>query len=294
MLWEILAISVGFVWAVVNVIDKFVVSKLVKNPLIPLVFLGTIGAIAAIAVYFTVGFAYLSLVNIALALLVGAFFMFTSILFLKSLDIEEVSRVNSLFLVSPIYTLIFAALFLGEILPLRKYAGFFLLVGGAVLISMKGISKIKLRKAFWYMMAADLFVAVSAVLTKYLLRFSDYWTIFSYSRIGFLIVLVPILYYIYPELLSLVKKNGIKLVATTSISELLNVFGILLLVAATSLGPVTLVSAFTSLQPFFVFAIAYVLTTFYPHIIKENISRKIILTKVGAIAMLFIGAVLAV
>lgn len=279
MLWAVLAISAALIWAVVNIIDKFVVSKLVKNPLVPLIFLGI---------------AYLSLTNILLALFVGVFYMITSMFYFKALSIEEASRINPLFFVSSIYILFLAAIFLGEKLSLSNYIGVFLLVGGAVLISLKSITNIGLGRAFWYMMLADIFLAVSSILTKYLLGFTDYWTIFSYSRLGCLIILVPILFYTFSDLVESVKKNGVKLVSLVSTNEILNVFAVLLLVAATSLGSVTLVSAFTALQPFFVLSIAVFLSIFFPHIIKEVVTKRIILIKLVAILILFVGATLAV
>jgi drug/metabolite transporter (DMT)-like permease len=63
-------------------------------------------------------------------------------------------------------------------------------------------------------------------------------------------------------------------------------------VAAVSLGPVTLVTALSSLQPFFVLVFALLLSRFLPGVLKEETGRSTVFLKLASIALMFAGAVL--
>lgn len=78
---------------------------------------------------------------------------------------------------------------------------------GAILISSKTISKISFGKAFWWMILCTLALAINQLLTKYLLNFADYWTIFAYVRIGAAIGVIPIAYVYLPELVDTIKET---------------------------------------------------------------------------------------
>jgi drug/metabolite transporter (DMT)-like permease len=293
MLWAVLAVFAALIWAIVNIVDKFIVTKWFRNPLIPVLFFGLFGFFATLTIFFVLGFSYLSPINIILALLAGVFHTVTYLFYFMALKLEEVSRVVPLFYLSPIFVLILATLFLGEHLTLINYMGFFFLVIGAIIISTKSLS-IKLEKAFWYMILADICLALSAVLTKYLLNMTDYWTVFAYGGIGNLFILVPLAYFVAPDLMSALKKHGAKAVVTTSLNEMLNLVAVLASIIATSIGFVTLVNALASVQPFFLLVFTVVLSLFFPKILKEEISKSTVLIKSAAIVIMFIGAYLVI
>lgn len=291
-MWIILSISASLCWAVVNIVDKFILNKWVKNPIIPVMILGIIGFLASGLVYLIRGFAYLSGLNILLALIAGIFYLLMAIFYFKALKIEEVSRIVPLFYFSPLFILLFANLFLNEAFTLLKYLGIFLLVIGAILISFKNVLQLRPSKGFWFMILSTLSISISAVLTKYLLNIVDWWTVFAYIRIGAFIALIPILYLYSSEIIDITKKYGIKVVSLISASESLNLVGVVLLTIATVIGYVSLVSALTSVQAFFVLLISVILGIFNPKILKEEINKSIILQKSIAIILMFTGVVL--
>ncbi len=128
--------------------------------------------------------------------------------------------------------------------------------------------------------------------TKYLLSFADFWTIFSYERVGAFIGAVPLILLNFHDLVATVKKHGKRVVAVISLNELLNLVGVLFLILATAKGFVTLVNALSSVQPFFVLLISLALTVRYPHIIREEFTARMLALKVMAVAMIFTGAIL--
>lgn len=292
MLWALFSVSAAFTWAVVNTVDKYVLSKWVRNPIVPVMFVGIIGFLAGILVYFFHGFSPMSYQNIALALAAGFFSILMSIFYFKAVQIEEISRVVPLLYLSPLFVSIFAAIFLGEIFTPLNYLGILFLVLGAVFISSKSFLKLSFGKAFWLMILASLALSMNAIISKYLLNFVDFWTIFSYARIGAMLTLIPVFFFCFPAIVSTAKEHGKKAISVISLNQSFNVLAILLITIATAVGPVTLVNSLASIQPFFVFLFAVILSVFYPRILREEIGKSVVLLKLTAIILIFAGAVL--
>lgn len=290
MSWILFSILAVIVWAVVNIIDKYILEKLIKKPIIPVIFVGVVGLVGSIIVYFTRDFSELSYTNIGLAILAGIFYILMAVFYFKAVKLEEISCVVPLFHLTPIFVLILALIFLGEIFTPIKYLGIFLLIMGAVLISSKGSLKINFGRAFWFMIFSSFALAINQIITKYLLNFADFWTIFSYVRIGAFIAVIPLFYINYKDILFLTKKP----LGFVVLSESLNLIAVLFFTIAISVGFVTLVNALTSTTSFFVLIFTVMLSIFYPKILKEEISKKTVLMKLVAIVMMFIGVVLII
>lgn len=291
-MWILFSIIAALCWAIVNIIDKYILTKWIRQPFIPVIVLGVIGLIAAIAVYFIYGLSPLSYFHILLALLAGGAFILMAVFYFKALKLEEASRVIPLLFLSSLFISIFSAFFLGEIFTPLKYLGIILLVGGAILISSKQISKIAVGKPFWLMIISVLALSANRLLAKYLLNFADYWTIFAWIRIGAVLALLPIIYIYLPDLIRVAKKYRGKVIGVMAGNEIVNLGGGLLMIIAISSGYITLVNSLTAVQPFFVLLLAVIVSTFYPSILKEEIKKSVVAHKFLAIVLLFIGVIL--
>lgn len=294
MLWVILSILAALCWAVVNLVDKYVLTKWVRKPIVPVMIFGIVCLFASLFIYLFRGFSELSYFNIFLAFVAGVFYILMGVFYFKAVKIEEISRVVPLFFLGPVFVLVLAALFLGEIFTPIKYLGIFFLVIGAVLISSKNSLKLSFGKSFWFMMLAVVSVSITGILTKYLLNFADFWTVFAYVRIGMIFPLIPIFYFNFPKLIKTVREHGNRVVAVISANESLNVVAALLFTMALAVGYITLVKALVSIQSFFILLFVVILSMFYPQILKEEITRQTIALKLAAIIIMFIGAVLII
>jgi len=291
-MWVIFSISAALLWAIANIIDKTILTKWVRKPLVPVIITGAVWLALGITIFFAEGFSYLSLFNLSLAILTGIFTTIVYLLYFKAIQIQEASRVIPLTYLSQLFILILAAVFLGEVLTLSKYLGILLLIAGAILISVKNLSKKGFGKVFWWMVLIAVFNAMSAILTKHLLNFADFWTIFGYKSIGMFIGSIPIACLYFGELIKTVKQYGKKVVIAISVSELLTAIGILFSIIAMSFGYVTLVNALSSLQPFFVLLFTILLTVFFPSILKEELNKSAVFFKALAIVLIFTGVIL--
>jgi hypothetical protein len=75
-------------------------------------------------------------------------------------------------------------------------------------------------------------------------------------------------------------------------NETFNLFGVLFITIAVSIGYITLVNALSSIQPFSILLFAVILSIFFPFILKEEIGKSIVAQKLIAIILMFIGAIL--
>jgi len=69
------------------------------------------------------------------------FLKLTNLFYFKAIKIEEISRVVPLLSFSPLFVLIFDAIFLGEVFTSLQYLEIFSLVVGVFLISVKILKK---------------------------------------------------------------------------------------------------------------------------------------------------------
>ena len=292
MLWAILSVLAALLWAMTNIVDKLVLEKFVKNSFVPVIMYGLVSLIVGALIWIFVGIQPLSTVNIVLAGVAAALQVLMVVFYFKAMQIEEASRVIPLFYLGPLFVSVFAAIILGEVFGAPVYAGMVLLVIGSILITVKKMKRIDMGKAFFFMMLATIATSLSSVITKYLLGFADYWSIFTYLRIGAFLGSIPIAYFFLGDFLKTIKAHGMKAVGAMALSESLNVVGVFTFTVATSLGFVTLTNALSSVQPFFVLVFTVILSAFFPKILKEDIGKSTVILKFVAIALMFVGAMM--
>lgn len=292
MSWIFFSVLYALLVAVSNTMDKFILNKLVKNPYLPLGVSGVIGAVFAAGIFLTSGFQPLSQLDTALALSTGALFMLAMLFYFKAMKVEEVSRVVPFYYIAPAFTLVAAFLFLGESFAPQVYLGIALLIAGAVLVSLRSLSSFRVGKAFWFILAGCVSTAALATLTKHLLGQADFWTVFSYTRIGMAACVVPLIFFYRKDFVSLFRRGKAAAVCMMSLSETITLFAVLSFIFAASIGFVTLVTAMTSFQPLFVLLFALLLSRFYPKILNEDFGRKALLTKAASVALIVCGAFL--
>jgi len=288
--WIFLAILAPFLWSVSNLIDKFLLTHKLKNPLSSMTLFAAVCFLSLIPTYLIHPPSSISTLNLTLTLFVGILNTLVSYFYFRALYLEEVSRIIPWFYISPIFIMIFAAIFLGESLSPWNYLGTILLVAGAFLITFK--KNLSLGKAFWLMMACMLVSAIGSVITKQLLNIADYWTVFFYNRLGTLILAIPLAIGSFKDFRNAVKKNGNSIITFIAISEALAVFGLFIFNIATQQASVTVVNAISSIQPLFMLVLAVIISRFFSHIIKEDISRKTLFLKFIAVALIILGAFL--
>ena len=295
-MWALFAIFATVLWCCGNIIDKHVFGDNLRKPVIGLIVFSFIGLIFS-TVIFGYNFESMSLLHIALCFMVGFFFIFGFYFYIKSLTIEEVSRVIPLFYVGPVLTLILATIFLGETFVPLQYVGITLLISGAILVSVRFGQNITFSKVFWFMMGAAFSVSMGMIIIRYLLtNGEDFLTVFAYTRLGLFLFMIPIILLYASQFRETVKKHGKKAIGFMSASATFNLGASIAIFTALSFagGYASLVSALTAVQPLFILIFATIISFYYPKILQEELKGSVIAIKVAAIVLIIIGAFLII
>jgi len=231
------------------------------------------------------------------ALIVGLMPLLAFWFYSKALIIEEVSRIITLFQLIPVFIVMLSVIFLNEVLDVQKYSGIILIVIASMLISYKKSRGEKpFSSAFKFMIPFGLIIATYTILEKHLLEFLDFWSLFFWIVLGAFCGVIFLLCFAQPrkEFTQTISIVGKRTVFVTFIGEGLYVIGKLCSLVAMSLADVSLVSALLGLQPFYIFFYMLFLSHFLPKILEEEIGKSIVVLKISAMALMFMGTWLVV
>jgi drug/metabolite transporter (DMT)-like permease len=290
--WFIFTFVATILWAAGVVIDKYVLTKHIQDPFSYQLLLIIVEAPVMLPLLFTstsTAFPW-SLLGI-----IGGLGMYPGlILYFKAMAIEESSRVISLWYTGTIFVPIFAYVFLKEKLSLPSYLGIILLVASAMFISYRKEEgkKAVISPALGLILTSGIVFAGYEVLTKYVLGALDYFSYFAWNFVGTAILGLALfcLPKIRHNFLNDIQKVNRTVLLWRIINTSIGLTATVLYYIAISSGPVSLVSATASFEPFFVFAITLVLSLFVPRILKEETGKKVVAVKGLALILIIVGA----
>jgi transporter family protein len=290
-MWAVFAILAALTYSIVNIIDKIAISKEMKDPLLAAVIFGGIMLLVFGSIGFFVDVMVPNLI-IVIALGAGVLSWFGVLLYYKILVKEEVSKFIPLVSLSPIFIMILAFFLLGESFGVMKYFGVFLLVGGAIVISLKELRfKFGLKEGLLVIFAVVLMLALGNIAIKYTTLRASVWPIMFWAGIGNGAMALLTFFLHHPHVRGKAKEKGVRHLI---LANVLTMVGTMFSFFAISLGPVTLVKSLAEIQILFVFFWASMLSKFYPKALKEKINGRIVLQKVIAIVLIIAGAVLVI
>jgi len=278
-------------WGLNNVINKFLMTKKFQGYFSMVAYLNFVDLIFAGIVYVTTPVCF-EFPYVLFAMVVGVLPLFAFWFYSKALMVEEISRITPLFQFIPIFVVFLSVLFLEEILSGQKYLGMVLIVLTSILISYKKTEGGKsLSSAFKLMIPFSLILAINTVLNKYLLSYMDYWSLFFWMMIGSGCGVMCLLAFSKPrkEFVEALPFLGKRTFLVAILGEGTYALGIIFSLIAISLSYVSLVSALAGLQHFFVFVYVLLLSLFVPRILKEELSKNVVLLKIIAIALMIVG-----
>ncbi len=292
MEWVFFAVLAALLWAVESVADKIIISKFIKDPSVMTIIWGFL----QLLVFFVLLFHNLDVSNgliILLAIISGMIGMLAAVPYFKALNLEEASRIIPIIYFSPLIVLILSFIFLGERLGFIQIIAFFLILIGGFLLSLRNIKDMfTLKRAFWLMVFVAFLSAVWQILMKHVYSNITFLDGFFWFKIGG---------FFGGIILLLLKKNRVSFIQNLqTIKSKVFIFvmlGVGLVSLADSLsygyaiklGPVSLVSVLDGIAPLFILIITILLSKYLPKILKEEIDKKILLTKAFAIALMIVG-----
>ncbi len=239
------------------------------------------------------------------SVLAGAVHILALLLFFTAMRLGEPSRVVPITgSAVPLFTVLFAVFFLGEVFTSWQFVGIVLLLVGGALLSITRGQREKIVQISWRTVALSLcagaLFAVYFVVTKYIYTYANdlFLSVFMTTRIvEALIAMVAIMIFIgvrLPKKAKVKKNTNRKAQGIFFLNKLLAAGAFLLQTYAISLGSVSVVNALQGVQFAFVFLLAILFSWAFPKIFREEIQAGALLQKGMGIILVSIGITLIV
>lgn len=304
MLWLAVAILAHGLNAVVFVVDKGILGSGggIGRPAKYAAYSGLVAALAGGLLFFSWRRPDLFIASWSLAL--GALWVLALWLFFKALKYSEPSRVVPLAGASvPVFTWVFAVIFLGERLGvLDSLAVLFLILGGGLLsLRLKGTRGMPLPAVILVAGSGAAFAGYFAGVDYVYVRWDPFLAAFAYTRIGVGVVALGLLGLFArnaPRLRSAggrsfggqarqhsrqARPSGVA--AAFVVSKLLGAGALLLQNWAIDLASVTRVNALQGTQYIAVLALAAFVSVRWPRVFREELASRALWQKVGGILL---------
>lgn len=299
--WILLAILAHVANGAVFIVDKSLLGKksAVGNPLHYALYSAALAGLALILLPFAWP-AYSSFILFwsAVSAVVHIAALYAFFVAMRSGEPSRVVPLTGSFV--PLFTILFAFLFLGEAFTTSQFGGMLLLVAGGALLSI--------RKGGGFILpilAGALFAAYFAI-TKYLYDSVDdaFLGVFMTTRVvESVLALVGIVAIIRVPLSQFWERARVRGVKRKKADRSILLFiankalaagAFLLQTYAISLGSVSVANALQGVQFAFVFVMAIIFSRFFPKAFTEEVSRGALLQKFAGIVLVSIGVVLLV
>ncbi len=294
MIWVLIALLSQGLHSFANVMDNYFVNKLFKSPSV-LVFYASFINLLFLPLIFIFQLPELPTLN-----LLPFYFLLglTNVLYLypyyKALENDDTSIVISLFSLGKILVPILAFLIVGEVLSLKQYLGFLVIIFSSSILTLNNHSKkFEFNKSLYYMCVVSFILAFEAVLYKYVFNNTNWITGFTWAVIASFIIILPTL--LLKNQRNNVRKTFYKFrnkFHLFALEEFLTFGGTATATIAISLAPVTLVEGISGFSPIFVLTYAILLGRLFPKAFKEKIDGKSIIKKIMLFIIMIIGIVL--
>lgn len=290
MTWLLITILAYFLLAVSTLGDKFLLKEKIPSPELYSFLVGIFGIFVLLLSPF--GFFFPNKEQIILAFLTGAIFIAAFFLYTSAAKDFEVSRVApAIGGLTPIFIFIIVALLYPgkEIFSFKEIFALSFLILGSVFIILEKITDI-FGKSFFLAALAAFYFALYFTLAKFVYLSLGFINGLIWIRLGsFLAGLFFLLskkvrasIFIGRELVQKGGKAFLWVQIIGSLGNILQNFAISLV----KLSAVSLITALQGVQYLFLFIFSLILSKKFPQILKEEISRKIILQKTAAIFLI--------
>jgi drug/metabolite transporter (DMT)-like permease len=286
--WLILAFLGTVFFSGAGVLDKLLLSKCTNDSKAYIVCQVLVQQLFTIPVLLIEGPKFMYPESL-IALLFGCLQIFPTFFYMKAMQTEEASKVSAMEYVYPVFVFIGSVFLFGEVLDLKCCAGGLLLIVGTLLLSYKKkaigrgsnshgpkilTNLIALSSTIKPFMSYWILTAIYYLSLKYLLVSMDEWHLYTWSSLGSLMVVLPLLskQSIRSEVTDFFAGGGVAVGALIS-EKTLQFLGLIFSIFAYAIGSVTLVSSVGALQPILTVLLILGMGVLAPKLAKEMNER---------------------
>ena len=293
--WIFLSLASAATFAVVSVLDKFILMRHAPSATTFTVLLGLLQLPAAAVMALFSPPELPSTAPWVAAYASGICWGAALVLMFQVMSRHEVSRVLPVIATSPVYVAIMAMAFLDEALTLPHWIAIVVTVSGAFLIStrpVRGSVIIVLGRSLAVLLVASVVLAGGQLLSKIALEELSLTSMFPLRSMGLATACValavrPSFFVETRAMFSNITSGSLMVVTEGVIAPIAAV----ITMWAIMLGPVSLVVTLTSSRPLFVFLLSAILSTKLLPLLGEPLDRATLFMKAVSIAMTVAGVV---
>jgi len=293
--WLFFALASPLLWAFTYILDSAVRRCHIKNEWV-MTWVASVIRLPIILLFFIFfGFEFPGWFGVGM-ILAGLLWTLMFVPYLKALELEEASRVALFISLLPIFAFIFGTLLLGETLTSSQGVAFVLIFFGGALAAIKRLKGLwHFSRAFWLMLVASAFWALSDVLFKqFSVEFSGFMPAFALFLAGG--ILTGVLLPLSPSIRRALKtfshtKISPKAWAMLLASSLIGIMGSLSFAYALIIGKVALTSVLAQIQPLFVFIFTLLLSRFLKDVSPEEVTPRDLFFKGASFVMIGVALI---
>ena len=267
MHWYLFALLSPLLWAITNHIDKYVLSRYVKNaePGVLAILTGFVGLLFAIGVFIFVpsNFLGINVFHAILIILNGALFVASFIPYYYALNDEDTSLVIPLFQTIPIFSFVLGFIFFKETITLMQVFAGILIIIGATLISIDfGKAKLAFRwRMVLLMLLSSLMISIHYLVFKFVAISESFWITVFWEYLGAVLVAVFLLVFTRKyrrQFIALIKNNSAFAIVLEMINNGIDIVSKVIANYATILVPVVVVNLANGMQSMFALSLIHI------------------------------------
>lgn len=303
MSWFIIALINPLTHALSNYLDKYLLSKFVREAsawsLAVFSSLAAAIVLPVIAIFHPTVIKGVSFGQAWFLMLNGVGLTLAVVFYLKALQRYNASSVATLFQLVPVFGLGLSYLVLEETLnPRQLLAGMLILIGGLIMTLQIDTERLQMRwRLVGYMALSALFYSINAVGFKLIAVEQGFWGSLFWDMLGKLLfgmLLLAVWPRLRKEFNEIIRTGRHHLWALTLFAEAIALSGDLALMFAVLYAPVALVQSVGSLQPILAFLLGLLLTKLAPGFFQESFALKNLIKKMTGTVIVTSGVLLLV
>ncbi|HLX87232.1 MAG TPA: EamA family transporter [Acidimicrobiales bacterium] len=272
-------------------VDKAVISRFNPRLLTLVTLVGVSNLGLAVVLVCTRSWPDVGVTSALTGVLSGVLLVGYLVPYFQALRGADASAVGTLFQLAPLWTLLIAALFLGERPSGVQYIGFSIVLVGALSVELAATSMRPHLATMVLMVVCTLIAAASFALAKRAYEHTNFWDATLFVSLGAAVgaALVLVASPSRSEVIRQVVSLPARVFGAMALAETLNLGFEILFLAAISRGPVALVSVTQGAQPVMLIVGAATLTRILPQLFAEKRDAHSMRRKLGGAAAVLVG-----
>lgn len=278
-------------------IDKTIINRDVKSPLVYTFFIGIINYIVLGLIPF--GGNILSGQALALTLGSGIFLTLAFATFFKSLrQFDLLISAPLIGVLNPLFSVLIGSLLFGQILTTGQWQAFILLMLGSIIITANlWLKKRAITKDMLWIVGSGLFFALSYLLLKVSFDRAEFIDVLLTSRLSMAVIVTFFL--IHPQIRrdifhsKISRNNFANRVSYLLFSgQLAGALSGLLIIYAVSLANPAIVNSMFGIQFGVMLILTLLLSRRYPNLLHENLTKRVLAFKIAGLLLFSFGLAL--